>query len=53
MQEYAYKFYKDLTSKDFPRFVIIEVQHANPYHDDSYAVNSANLYPYGDAIIYE
>jgi hypothetical protein len=24
--------------------------HANPYYDDSYAVNSANLGPYGDAI---
>jgi hypothetical protein len=29
------------------------VQHANPYYDDSYAVNSANLGPYGDAITYE
>jgi hypothetical protein len=26
------------------------LQHANPYYDDSYAVNSANLGPYGDAI---
>jgi len=33
--------------------VIIEIQHANPYYDDSYAVNSANLGPYGDAITYE
>ena len=31
----------------------IEIQHANPYYDDSYAVNSANLGPYGDAITYE
>ena len=23
--------------------LIIEIQHANPYYDDSYAVNSANL----------
>ena len=53
MQEHAYKLYKDWTSKDFPRFVIIEIQHANPYYDDSYAVNSANLGPYGDAITYE
>ncbi|MCK7461601.1 MAG: hypothetical protein MZU84_05845 [Sphingobacterium sp.] len=30
---------------------IIEIQHANPYYDDSYAVNSANLGPYGDAIV--
>ena len=53
VQEYAYKFYKDWTSQDFPRMVIIEIQHANPYYDDSYAVNSANLGPYGDAITYE
>src|SRR6202000_3394278 len=31
-------------------FLVIEIQHANPYYDDSYAVNSANLGPYGDAI---
>ena len=37
----------------FPRMVIIEIQHANPFYDDSYAVNSANLGPYGDAITYE
>jgi hypothetical protein len=52
-QEYAYKFYQDWTSSNFPRFVVIEIQHANPYYDDSYAVNSANLGPYGDAINYE
>ncbi len=49
----AYNFYKQWTSKKFPRFLIIEIQHANPYYDDSYAVNSANLGPYGDAIMYE
>lgn len=49
----AYNFYKQWTSKDFPRFLAIEIQHANPYYDDSYAVNSANLGPYGDAIMYE
>jgi len=53
VQEYAHKFYKDWTSQDFPRMVIILIQHANPYYDDSYAVNSANLGPYGDAITYE
>jgi hypothetical protein len=52
-QEYAYKLYQDWISREFPRFVIIEIQHANPYYDDSYAVNSANLGPYGDAINYE
>ncbi|HMJ69319.1 MAG TPA: hypothetical protein VK508_10505 [Cyclobacteriaceae bacterium] len=49
----AYNFYKQWISKDFPRFLVIEVQHANPYYDDSYAVNSANIGPYGDAIMKE
>ena len=53
VQEQAYQFYKDWTGPNFPRFLIVEIQHANPYYDDSYAVNSANLGPYGDAIIYE
>ncbi|MCI0412161.1 hypothetical protein L0222_05075 [bacterium] len=52
-QEEAYKFYQQWISKDFPRFLALEIQHANPYYDDSYAVNSANLGPYGDAITYE
>jgi hypothetical protein len=49
----AYNFYKQWISRDFPRFLIIEIQHANPYYDDSYAVNSANIGPYGDAIMKE
>ncbi len=49
-QQEAYKFYKQWTAPHFPRFLIVEIQHANPYYDDSYAVNSANLGPYGDAI---
>jgi hypothetical protein len=53
VQEQSYQFYKDWTGPNFPRFIIIEIQHANPYYDDSYAVNSANLGPYGDAITYE
>jgi hypothetical protein len=52
-QQEAYDFYRQWISDDFPRFLVIEVQHANPYYDDSYAVNSANLGPYGDAITYE
>ena len=52
-QEYAYKFYREWTGRDFPRVIIMEIQHANPYYDDSYAVNSANLGPYGDAIVRE
>ena len=53
VQQEAYNFYKTWTSDDFPRMLIIKIQHANPYYDDSYAVNSANLGPYGDAITYE
>ncbi len=53
VQEEAYKFYQEWTGPNFPRMIIIEIQHANPYYDDSYAVNSANLGPYGDAITYE
>ncbi len=52
-QQEAYDFYQKWISKNFPRVIIIEVQHATPYYDDSYAVNSANMGPYGDAITYE
>ena len=53
VQQEAYDFYRTWTGPDFPRMLIIQIQHANPYYDDSYAVNSANLGPYGDAITYE
>ena len=52
-QQAAYDFYKEWTGPSFPRVLVIEIQHANPYYDDSYAVNSANLGPYGDAIMKE
>jgi hypothetical protein len=52
-QELAHQFYKEWTGPDYPRMVIIEIQHANPYYDDSYAVNSENIGPYGDAITCE
>jgi hypothetical protein len=52
-QELGHQLYKDWTSAGFPRFLVAEIQHANPYYDDSYAVNSQNLGPYGDAIQYE
>jgi len=53
VQQEAYDFYRQWVSDDFPRVIIVEIQHANPYYDDSYAVNSANIGPYGDAITYE
>ena len=52
-QQEEYDFYKQWTGAGFPRVIAVEIQHANPYYDDSYAVNSANLGPYGDAITYE
>ena len=52
-QKEAWDFYQKWISDDFPRYVIIEIQHPNPYYDDSYAVNSANIGPYGDAIMKE
>ena len=52
-QELAYRLFKDWTGPGFPRFIVMEIQHANPFYDDSYAVNSANLGPYGDAIMQE
>jgi hypothetical protein len=49
-QEENYANYQKWTQPDFPRFLVVEIAHANPYYDDSYAVNSANVGPYGDAI---
>jgi hypothetical protein len=52
-QQYAHQFYKDWTGPGFPRAIVIEIQHATPFYDDSYAVNSANAGPWGDAIVKE
>lgn len=49
-QEEAYRFYKLWTGPNFPRAIVVEIQHANPFYDDSYAVDSANVGPYGAAI---
>jgi hypothetical protein len=52
-QEYAFRFYKEWTGPGFPRVLLVQIQHPTPYYDDSYAVNSANNGPYGDAIMRE
>jgi hypothetical protein len=49
-QQEAYKNFQDWTRPNRPRFLIVKLNHANPFYDDSYAVNSANVGPYGDAI---
>ncbi len=46
-------FFKEWTSPDFPRFLVVIPQDPNPFYDDSYAVNSANVGPYGDALMKE
>ena len=48
-----YEFYQAWNSDNFPRMIAITLQHPTPYYDDSYAVNSANNGPYGDAIMTE
>ncbi len=48
--KYGYKFYQDWVSGTLPRVIILYVQNANPYYDDSYVVDSANVGPYGSAI---
>jgi hypothetical protein len=51
--DYPYKLYQDWTSGRLPRMLIVLTQDANPFYDDSYAVNSANVGPYGDALTQE
>ena len=49
----AGEFDKLWMAEDTPRFIYVTLQHPSPYYDDSYAVNSANNGPYGDAIMQE
>jgi len=51
--QYQVKLYQDWTSGRLPRVLMLLIQHANPYYDDSYAVDSANVGPYGAAITQE
>ena len=46
----GYRLFQDWTSGRLPRVIMIYVQNANPYYDDSYDVDSANVGPYGTAI---
>jgi S-formylglutathione hydrolase FrmB len=47
------ELHRDWIADDFPRVIVVTFQHPNPYFDDSYAVNSANVGPYGDALMQE
>jgi len=48
-----YNISTDWMKPDFPKMVVVTFQHPTPYFDDSYAVSSVNVGPYGDAIMQE
>ena len=52
-RETGAEFSQAWMSDNFPRMVAVTFQHPTPYYDDSYAVNSANNGPYGDALTKE
>ena len=52
-RETGYEFYQAWNSENFPRMIAVTFQHPTPYYDDSYAVNSVNNGPYGDALVKE
>lgn len=45
--------WEEWTAEDFPRMLVVTFQHPCPYFDDSYAVNSVSVGPFGDAIMQE
>ncbi len=51
--ESPYEFTQAWMHGDTPPMVAITFQHPTPFYDDSYAVNSANNGPYGDALMTE
>ena len=46
-------FYNYWTADDTPRFIAVTFRDATPFYDTSYGVDSANVGPYGQAIINE
>ncbi len=52
-RESGFEFYQSWNSEKFPRLIGVTFQHPTPYYDDSYAVNSVNTGPYGDALVKE
>jgi hypothetical protein len=47
------EFSRAWVSDDYPRMLYVTFQHPTPYYDDSYAVDSPNVGPYGQAITQE
>jgi hypothetical protein len=52
-RESSYEFTQAWMHGDVPPLVAVTFQHATPYYDDSYAVDSANSGPYGTALTTE
>ncbi|MEO5814542.1 MAG: alpha/beta hydrolase-fold protein [Gemmatimonadaceae bacterium] len=52
-RETGYEFFQQWIRDDMPRMIVVKFQHPTPFFDDSYAVNSVNNGPYGDAILQE
>ena len=53
MREPGAEFGRSWLTPGFPGMIAVTFQHPTPYFDDSYAVNSVNNGPYGDAILLE
>lgn len=60
MEQYNWYLYKNWTSMDArsspfvgARMLLVTLNHPVPFFDDSYAVNTASMGPYGDAIVQE
>ena len=51
--ESQYRFFQEWISGRMGRFLLVLMQHPTPFYDDSYAVNSQNNGPYGDALTQE
>jgi hypothetical protein len=47
------EFARNWLSDSFPRMLFVTFQHPTPYYDDSYAIDSPNNGPYGQAITTE
>lgn len=52
-QAFGYAGFQAWSGDNFPRMIAVTFQHPTPFFDDSYAVNSANDGPYGDALMQE
>ncbi len=49
----GYQFFEDWTNGRVPHMLVVSIQNANPYYDDSYVMDSANVGPYGSAVTEE